>query len=150
MDKAVKTVVILVFRDESVLIIGQGDESHHVIGTYGLPGGRVEDGEIEKEAAVRELKEETELLTDTGDMSELPGVEYFGDMARKDGNKISMSMKVFLCRKYQGEPKITEEGKPIWVPINTLSGYNLLPNVQDAVNKGLEFLKNNNEIMDSK
>jgi mutator protein MutT len=141
MNKVIKTVVVLVFRGESVLIVGQGEESDHIAGKYGLPGGRMEDAETGKESAARELKEEAGLLAEVEDIIELPDVEYFGDMARKDGGKISMSMKVFLCGKYQGEPKNTDEAEPIWVPINKLSEYNLLPNVEDAVNKGFNFLK---------
>lgn len=48
-----KSCGILVFDEDKVLIV------FHNLGHYGFPKGHVEEGETEKETAIREVKEET-------------------------------------------------------------------------------------------
>lgn len=53
-------VVILGFTtDSEVLVISEWRQTVRRYVTYGLPGGSIEDGETEEEAALRELEEET-------------------------------------------------------------------------------------------
>ena len=48
-----KSCGILVFDEDKVLIV------FHNLGHYGFPKGHVEEGETEKETAIRDVKEET-------------------------------------------------------------------------------------------
>ena len=55
--RPVPAVGIICFRDEEVLLIQRGTPPRR--GEWSLPGGRVEPGEPVREAALRELREET-------------------------------------------------------------------------------------------
>ncbi|MBI2594694.1 MAG: NUDIX hydrolase, partial [Candidatus Colwellbacteria bacterium] len=70
MEDIVPTVAALVLRDDKVLLVRHKEGAAHLTDTYGLPSGRIGDGESEKEAALRELKEETGLQATLQDISE--------------------------------------------------------------------------------
>lgn len=60
-EEAIKSVTTIIFRDDEVLLIRNGVSSDHPTGKYGLPAGRVDDGETWEEAATRECFEESGL-----------------------------------------------------------------------------------------
>ncbi len=53
MERKEKSCGIVVFDEDKVLLV------FHNLGHYGIPKGHVEEGETEKETAIREVKEET-------------------------------------------------------------------------------------------
>ena len=60
----------MVFRtDGRVLVIQRGHPPHQ--GTWTLPGGKVEPGERLRDALVREVREETGLLVEVGELVEV-------------------------------------------------------------------------------
>ncbi|HLD06679.1 MAG TPA: NUDIX domain-containing protein [Candidatus Nanoarchaeia archaeon] len=63
MANIIPTVGVLVYRNGEVLLVQHGAKASHLHGVYGLPAGKLEAGESEEEAAVRELFEETGLKT---------------------------------------------------------------------------------------
>lgn len=65
-----------VLRDEAgrLLLVKRGAEP--ALGTWSLPGGRIEAGETPAEAAAREVLEEAGLVVEVGDL--LQTVELFG------------------------------------------------------------------------
>ncbi|MEO1659950.1 MAG: NUDIX hydrolase [Pseudomonadota bacterium] len=60
--RPVPAVGIVCFRGEEVLLIRRGTPPRQ--GQWSLPGGRVEPGESVRAAALRELKEETDVEAD--------------------------------------------------------------------------------------
>jgi len=64
MQMPIKTVGVILFRDDQVLLVCHGEKASHKNGVYGLPAGRIEEGENSKQAAVRELREESDLITE--------------------------------------------------------------------------------------
>ncbi|MBI2443269.1 MAG: NUDIX domain-containing protein [Candidatus Levybacteria bacterium] len=76
---------MLIVKDNKVLLVRHGKAAMNLTGTYGLPAGGIEGGETEREAALRELFEETGLHADFEDLIEYPNSIYVGDLARKDG-----------------------------------------------------------------
>lgn len=63
-DKRVDCVGVICFRDDEVLLIKRGKAPRE--GDWSLPGGRIERGETQEQAALRELKEETGVTADLG------------------------------------------------------------------------------------
>src|SRR4030042_3276669 len=128
--------ILLIKNKEEVLLVRHGKSAGHITGTYGLPAGRLQENESEIKAAIRELKEETGLITSQEYLIELPKL-YVAKIKRKDGAK-TFSLKVYLCNFYSGELKATDETQQLWVKIKELDKYNLLPNIKKIVMNGLK------------
>lgn len=131
---------VIIFKNSEVLLVKHGQEAEHLNDTYGLPCGRLEPGEKAIDAAVRELKEETGLLTTTEDLHPFPNNYYEAVITFKNGTKLA-SMEIFLCSKYSGTLTAKNETTPEWVDLNKLDNLNLLPNVKNAIMSALAFIK---------
>ncbi len=142
MQKIITSVAVLIVEKGKVLLVKHRKDAAHEFGTYGFPSGTLHKGELEKDAAVRELQEETGLKTTAGLLFEFPNNFYTADIKRKDGSTNRFSMRVFISNKdYVGELKNSPETIPQWVKISELDNYNLLPNVKNAIETALKFLK---------
>lgn len=137
----IPTVGVILIKNNKVLLVRHGEAAGHVTGVYGLPAGRFQAGEAEKEAAVRELKEETGLTTREENLLDYPGNLYTAEMARKEGGLKLFTIKVFICKKWKGILLSTPETAPEWVPFDHLSKYNTLPNVERAVHDARKFVE---------
>ncbi|MEK7186343.1 MAG: NUDIX hydrolase [Patescibacteria group bacterium] len=137
----IPSVAVLIIEDNKVLLVKHAEKAGHLTGAYGLPSGRMNAGETEREAAVRELSEETGLKTKDEDLAEFNGNYYVAEIERKDGGEIKFGWRVFLCKNYSGEIKNSDETVPEWIEINNLENYNLLPNIKNVVVAGIKFLK---------
>lgn len=137
----VPTVAVLVIKNGRVLLVRHTEEAGHLTGVYGLPSGRIDKDESEKEAALRELSEETGLISSEGDLVEFPNNYYIAVIDRKGGEKVRFGWRVFLCTNWTGEIKESDETIPEWVEIDQMEDRNLLPNTRNATMAGLKFLK---------
>jgi 8-oxo-dGTP pyrophosphatase MutT (NUDIX family) len=77
-------------------------------------GGKVQESETPKAAAVRELAEESELIADEKDLEEAGIVRFYFD-----GNPV-FECYVYLLHVWQNEPVETEEMRPQWYDISSL------------------------------
>ena len=130
------------------MLVRHKEDAEHLAGTYGLPAGRIRENENSIDAAVRELKEETGLKTSTESLLELPQL-YYATIERKDGSRQNFSFRVYLCKKYSGELQENKETVPEWINVSELKNYNLLPNVETAINDALK-LNNKLQILNPK
>lgn len=135
------SVGILVFQGTKVLLVRHGEAAGHITGVYGIPSGRVEEGETLSVCAVRELFEETGLRSTEDSLSEYPSNIYIADIERKGGEKIHFVWRVFICNNWDGILLGSDETSPDWFEIEKISTLKLLPNVQKAVHDGMKFLK---------
>jgi 8-oxo-dGTP diphosphatase len=142
MSKIVQTVAVLVFKENKVLLVKHTEKASHLTGIYGLPGGRIDKAETEKEAALRELIEETGLSAKKDCMIDYQDNIYLATLKRKHNQIMNCSWHVFICRKFSGEIKSSDETIPEWVDIMKLDNYNLLANTKQAVEDGIKFLNN--------
>ena len=135
----IPTVGIVVLKDKSVLLVKHGEKAGHITGSYGTPGGRIDQGETPVQAAKRELEEESGLFVREEDLTELPK-KYDADLARKDGSILSVHHTMFVCNKFDGALRGTQETTPEWVPIKKLHEMELLQNTEDMVKQAQENL----------
>lgn len=120
----VRASAVTIFNKNKVLLVKHKQASEHINDVYGLPAGRLELGEKEITAAIRELKEETGLTTQETNLTELNGT-YENTEEGKTGTK-SFKTTAYLCTKYSGKLISGEETEPVWVNLQNLENLNLI------------------------
>lgn len=136
----IPAVAVIVFDNSKVLLVKHGPDAGHILDVYGLPAGRIESGELEIQAAVRELKEETGLTVTEDNLKEYENNQYTAQITRKNGEIITSTMRVFIGSTYTGELLSNAETTPEWVEIDNLNSYTLLPNVKEAVSDAVKVI----------
>ena len=83
-----------------------------------FPGGKVEDGETSRQALIREIQEELDLMIDPHTF--LASVEY-------DYPAFHLSMDCFLCSILEGFPVLKEHEAARWLDRDSLESVDWLP-----------------------
>lgn len=115
---------------------------HDVFGYWTLSKGGIEDGEDEKEGAIREIKEEMGLdIT----IKELLGRnEYIASHPEK--GKIRKQVVFFLAESEYKEPALEEEGGGLddakWFPVEEIANLKMYDNMIPLLTKAVEILTN--------
>jgi 8-oxo-dGTP diphosphatase len=103
---------------------------------WSIPGGMLEVGELVREAAVREAREETGLIVEAG---ELLGV--YDRVLRDAARRVQYHYVLidFLCRKVEGELAAAGDAAEVrWVTREELRTLNLAEDTLDVIRKGFE------------
>jgi 8-oxo-dGTP diphosphatase len=114
-----RTLVFLT-RGDDVLLLKGAPHKRLWAGKYNGVGGHLEPGESPHSSALREVREETGL---TVDMLELRAVIHV-TLPQPPG----VVLFVFVGEAPDGDPRASEEGTPVWIASDALSG---LPLVED-------------------
>lgn len=142
-ERLSRVSVIAFFSDdlERVLLFRYGPDSRIAQGTYGLPAGRLEDGETELQVATREFHEETGLTVQDSDLIAPPGNQYYGELVQKDGKKQPSKWTLFVAKAASGKIRGENgEGKPEWVDVSKIGDLSpLLLNCRDLVLSARDF-----------
>lgn len=77
-------------------------------------GGKVQEDEAPKQAAVRELKEESGLTTEENNLTQVALIRFYFD-----GNP-KFECYIYTLTQWEGEPIETEEMRPRWYEIKNL------------------------------
>jgi 8-oxo-dGTP diphosphatase len=121
-------------RDENrVLLIRRGQPP--LIGEWSLPGGVLECGETLREAVVREAREETGLVVETGEM-----LGVYERLIRDDEGRLRYHYVLidFLCRPVSGDLEAGSDAEDVrWFTRDELPALNLADDTNDVVLKGL-------------
>ena len=107
-------------------------------GHWSIPGGVLEVGEMVREAAVREAREETGLIVEPG---ELLGV--YDRILRDPGQRVQYHHVLidFLCRAVGGELLAASDATEVrWFTREELPALNLAEDTQDVIQKGFARL----------
>lgn len=104
-----KAVRCYLIKDNNVVAIKykQGNKE----GYYDIPGGKIEEGELPEQTAIREMKEETGL--------DVRNLKYKGNMIIEYPNRI-YDFDVFVAGESEGEPQEFEENTSEWIEIQEL------------------------------
>jgi ADP-ribose pyrophosphatase YjhB (NUDIX family) len=123
----------VIVHDSRVLLIRRGTPP--LLGEWSLPGGVLECGETLREAVVREAREETGLVIETGDML---GV-YERVIRAEDGRvRYHFVLIDFLCRTSGGELKAGSDAADVrWFTREELPALKLAHDANDVALKGL-------------
>lgn len=116
----------IVIKDDSILVMDRDKFGHKFLA---IPGGGVENGETEEQAAIREVKEECSVTIEN------PKLIIIEDA----GNNYGLQY-IYLCDYVSGVPildpfseeaQVASRGKnlylPKWLPLSELKNSNLLP-----------------------
>lgn len=107
-------------------------------GQWSIPGGVLEVGELVREAAIREAREETGLIVEPG---ELLGV--YDRILRTPEQRVQYHYVLvdFLCRPVGGELRAASDAAEVrWFKRDELPPLNLAEDTQDVIRKGFETL----------
>ncbi|MGK0555388.1 NUDIX hydrolase [Macrococcus capreoli] len=98
---------VIVEQDDKILLEQRADN-----GLWGIPGGLIEIGEKVKEAAIREVTEETGLIPKDVDLFGIySGEDYI--VKYPNGDEVYSVTIVFYTKQFSGELKISDESKKL-------------------------------------
>ena len=103
------TTLVFVRRDDGAVLLGKKRRGFGVDKWNGF-GGKVRSGESLREAAARELREETGLVVEPENLV-LTGHLQF---RFEDHPELNHPATIYIAERYEGMPKPTEEMEPEW------------------------------------
>ena len=119
--KSIKIVVsIALINDADEVLLSKRPKNKHLAGFWEFPGGKVETNEVPEIALIREIKEELDINIDKKCIAPLSFSEF-------DYNKFQLLLLLYVCRRWEGEPKSMEDNEIIWVKPNMLRKYKMPP-----------------------
>lgn len=105
---------------------------------WSIPGGVLEVGELIREAAIREAREETGLIVEPGDL-----LGVYDRILRNAEKRVQYHYVLidFLCRKVGGELAAADDAAEVrWFTRDELPALKLAEDTQDVIRKGFAKL----------
>ncbi len=105
---------------------------------WSIPGGVLEVGELIREAAIREAREETGLIVDPGDL-----LGVYDRILRTAEKRVQYHYVLidFLCRRVGGELAAADDAAEVrWFTRDELPALKLAEDTQDVIRKGFAAL----------
>jgi len=124
----------IVIQEARVLLVKRAHPP--IQGQWSIPGGALEIGELVREAAVREAREETGLIVEPG---ELLGV--FDRVLRDPEQRVQYHYVLidFLCKAVGGELRAASDAAEVrWFTREELPALNLAEDTHAVILKGFE------------
>ncbi len=134
-DDYIDCVGVICFRGEDVLLIQRGTAPRK--GEWSIPGGRIEVGESEREAALRELSEETGVIAELG-----PKVEVI--LADFEGFKYRLHDYVATWQKNEAVAG-DDAAAARFTPPENLDGLGMWPKTREVIETARAALAELNE-----
>ncbi len=132
-DNPLVGVGAVIIEEDRVLLIRRGQAP--LLGEWSLPGGVLECGETLREAVVREAREETGLVVETGEMLGVYERVIRGNEGRVRYHYVLID---FLCRPIGGDLKAGSDAADVcWFTRDELPALNLAYDANDVVLRGL-------------
>ncbi len=122
-DKPVDCVGVICFRGDDVLLIKRGTAPRK--GEWSIPGGRIEAGETERDAALRELFEETSIMAALEDKVAIVDAQF---------ENFNYRLHDYAARWISGEPKFGDDAADArFVPPHELDALGMWPKTRDII-----------------
>ena len=119
--KNFKIVVSLaLINDADEILLSKRPKNKHLAGFWEFPGGKVETGEIPKNALIREIKEELDININDKCIAPLSFSEF-------DYDEFQLLLLLYICRRWEGKPKSMENNEIVWIKPNMLRKYKMPP-----------------------
>lgn len=120
-----------IFQGDTVLLVQRAKGPR--AGIWSLPGGHIEPGETAREAAIRELREET------GVEAEILGLADVHDVIYRDAHgavSVHYVLTVYWGRWAAGEPVgASDSADARFVPLRDIGRYPLTPGAADLIRR---------------
>ena len=111
MTKPIRKAVRCYLIDNNKVITIKYKKGNKKEDYYDIPGGKIENGELPEQTAIREMKEETGI--------EIKNPKYKGNIIVEYPDRI-YDFDIFITNNYKGEPQEFEENTSEWIDIKTL------------------------------
>jgi 8-oxo-dGTP diphosphatase len=122
----VNCVGVVCLRGDEVLLIQRGTAPRK--GEWSIPGGRIEAGETEAVAAIRELSEETSVTADL--LTKITALDA-------DFEGFHYRLHDYLARWVSGEPKAGDDAdKARFVPLSEIDTLGMWPETVRVIREG--------------
>lgn len=122
--KTIEVVAAIIKKGDKIFITKRS--SSEFADMWEFPGGKIELGETQEEALIREIKEELEL--DITNLNYLTTVEY-------DYPNFHLTMHCFICEICGGTLNLNAHNDAKWVLIEELSSQKWIPADVEVVEK---------------
>ena len=119
--KNIKIVVsIALINNADEILLSKRPKNKHLAGFWEFPGGKVETNEVPETALIREIKEELNININKKCVAPLSFSEF-------NYKEFQLLLLLYVCRRWEGEPKSMENNEIIWVKPNMLRKYKMPP-----------------------
>lgn len=124
----INCVGVVCIRGDQVLLIQRGTAPRK--GEWSIPGGRIETGETEAQAAIRELSEETSVNADL--LTKITALDA-------DFEGFHYRLHDYLARWTSGDPKAGDDAdKARFVPMSEIEALGMWPETVRVIREGYE------------
>ncbi len=114
--RSLVAVYVMAINDREEILLLRRVNTGYRDGFYDMPAGHLEEGETLRQAALRELKEETGLVVSEDDL------EFVELLHRMSRDRVYLDI-FFVAKQWQGEAQIMEPSKCdhlAWFPLTHL------------------------------
>jgi 8-oxo-dGTP diphosphatase len=132
MKRYIVVAAIIIDQNKVLCVQRKANKYDYISYKYEFPGGKVEPGETDEEALIREIKEELNLLI------EIKRVFITVDHAYPD---FKLTMHSFLCTPLSSELVLKEHQQFQWLHVSELDGLDWAAADIPIVNKLKESLE---------
>lgn len=126
----------IIIEDSRILLVKRAHPPLQA--QWSIPGGLLEVGELVRDAAVREAREETGLVVEPGDL-----LGVYDRVLRNVEQRVQYHYVLvdFLCRLVGGELLAASDASEVrWFTCEELPALKLAEDTQDVIRKGFEKL----------
>ncbi|MGH9495417.1 MAG: NUDIX hydrolase [Candidatus Sulfotelmatobacter sp.] len=126
----------IIIENDRVLLVKRAHPP--IQGQWSIPGGVLEVGELIREAAIREVREETGLIVEPGDL-----LGVYDRILRNPEKRVQYHYVLidFLCCVVGGELQASTDAAEVrWFTREELKLFTLAEDTQDVIQKGFAKL----------